>query len=128
MVVTAITMGLIGMGTWMVFRSKPASVPIAPQGALARASDLPVPASPRPATVLPPEPEPPAPGLPAREVYFKAMVAGEERGLDAVRKALADAKSGRGRADPAYLRTLQALESTYTERLSRHQRAIASRP
>ncbi len=129
-VVTATALAVIGLGTWIALRSKtmPALRPAAQLASESRALEPPAPAPAKPTLVLPPEPEPPAPGTPARQVYFKAMVAGEERGLATARKALAEAKAGGGRTDPTYLRTLQALEKTYGERLSHHQRELASSP
>ena len=125
-VVTALALGALGLGAWILFRPKP--VPGTPPAPPVEAHDPAVPTAPAPKFTLPPEPEPPAPGTSAHADYFKAMIAGAERGLAAARKGLADAKAAQGRTDPAYLQTLESMERTYIERLDRHRGAIGVSP
>ena len=69
--------------------------------------------------VLPEEPMPPARGTAAHDIYFQAMVAGDQEALALARKALADGQTVN--ASPAYARHMQQMERTYAERLARHQ-------
>ncbi len=123
-VVTALAIGAIGAGGWILLRAKPAPAPLpAPPIEAAEPASQ---ASPAPKLVLPPDPDPPSSGTPAHSVYFRAMIAGDERGLAAARKALGEAKAAHGRTDPAYLRNLESIEKAYVERLERHRGALSS--
>jgi hypothetical protein len=75
---------------------------------------------------LPPDPDPPAIGTAERRTYFDALVAGDERSLETVRSALANAAAGNGRTEEAYVRRLQEMERVYQERLARHRGQMAS--
>jgi hypothetical protein len=93
--------------------------------------------------LLPPEPQAPEKGTAGRRIYLGAMIAGEERGLATVRKALSDSQArvpkGNGASDEPRtgseptagaqaIRRLRLLEQTYTERLERHRLELAAEP
>jgi hypothetical protein len=74
---------------------------------------------------LPPDPDPPAIGTAERRAYFDALVAGDERSLETVRSALANAVAGKGRTEEAYIHRLEEMERVYQERLARHRGQMA---
>jgi hypothetical protein len=123
--VAVVVCGLVSAGTWRVahrHRTTP-SRPMAAFGESMPQVGVPNPSDEElPPFALPEEPAPPARGTPAHDVYFKAMVEGDEHALAVARKALADAQSANAR--PAYVRHMEAMERTYAERLARHQQEL----
>lgn len=110
------------------------------------------PVSPQPSTrleseprlfLLPTEPQAPEKGTAGRRIYLGAMIAGEERGLATVRKALSESQGPIRRGNEARgdarstsssptgaesVRQLRLLERSYTERLERHRLELAAEP
>lgn len=154
-VATLLAAGMMGLGIWGVVRLRhahaPGAAPIltgnqgATRAAPAVSAVAPLGASdgsglaggeppPRRGSVDPrrfePPPQPAAPlvGSPARQPYLQAIAAGDERGLAAVRQALAAAAaanaSGARPPDDAYQHGLQQMEAVYAQRLERHRRAL----
>jgi hypothetical protein len=122
---TVLALAFVALGTWSYFHFGAPSR--ARDRIAARAVVRPVPAEPAAddAFTVPDEPSPPEAGSPAREPYFRAMVAGDERALGLARNALAEARSDPGRVSPGYLARLEKMQGIYEERLARHRDALA---
>jgi hypothetical protein len=125
---TALAVAFVAAGTWGYVHLRGSGR--AGTRVAARAVDFAVPAAPvEPAAddrfTVPEEPAPPEAGSPARQPYFRAMVAGDERALALARKALAEAGRDPGGVSPGYVERLKTMQSIYEERLARHRDALA---
>jgi hypothetical protein len=124
MALTALLLVVVG-ALWIVGRWPADRVPSPPPPTtLAATGDL-VLDGPPPAVTLAPEPTPPPAGTAAHEAYFAAVVAGEERGLAAVRAALAAGGPSAVIPGAQSVQQLRTLEAIYAERLARHGRVLA---
>ena len=127
-IATALALAFVAAGTWSYLHFRLPGR--AGSRVEARAVVHPVPPAPvEPAAdeafTVPDEPTPPELGSSARQPYFRAMVAGDERALSLARKALGEARSAPGHVSPGYVVRLEKMQGIYEERLARHRDALA---